>query len=116
MESFQREECLQLAWWGREFLSRGEQNTHLHKLAFQMGMSLMQDLTGTERLLGGKVWGGATLRPGQRVKVLARGWLPPGPTQPLSSTLLGKLTAFVGRTTERTKGLWSPAHIDSEDG
>lgn len=48
VESFQGKECLQLAWWGREFLSRGEQNTHLHKLAFQMGMSLMQDLTGTE--------------------------------------------------------------------
>lgn len=38
---------------------------HLHKLAFQMGMSLMQDLAGTERLLGGL----AVL--GHRVKVSA---------------------------------------------
>lgn len=70
MESFQREECLQLAWWGREFLSRGEQNTHLHKLAFQMGMSLMQDLTSTERLLGGRWGGGGLCVPGTESRSL----------------------------------------------
>lgn len=39
---------------GREFLGTGEQNTHLHKLAFQMRMLLMRDLGGTGQLLGGR--------------------------------------------------------------
>lgn len=114
MESFQREECLQLAWWGREFLSRGEQNTHLHKLAFQMGMSLMQDLTGTERLLVGK-WRGDSASRAQS-QGPCTGLAPPWPHTASSLHTAGKATAFVGRTTERTKGLWAPAHSDSEDG
>lgn len=89
MESFQREECLQLAWWGWEFLGRGEQNTHLHKLAFQMGMLLMQDLTSTEWLLGG------TPRPGRRVKVPAWGWLSPAPNSLFLPSCWSKPTAFI---------------------
>lgn len=39
---------------GWEFLGTGEQNTHLHTLAFQMRMLLMRDLAGTGQLLGGR--------------------------------------------------------------
>lgn len=96
--------------WGWEFLGRGEQNTHLHKLAFQMGMLLMQDLTSTEWLLGG------TLRPGHRVKVPARGWLSPASNSLFPPSCGAKLTAFIRGTAGGTKSLWSPAHTDFEDG
>lgn len=88
---------------GTEFLGTGEQNTHLHKLAFQMGMLLMQDLA-SRAVAGGRCVPGTESRTGQR------------PGSPLRHSCWAELTRLVRRTAGKHKKPRSPAHVGLEDG